>query len=50
HRNSQSLTSPVLNGPLKNILKTLQSLSSQLEELSNVQTNDLESFQIDQLS
>ncbi|CAG8450642.1 9037_t:CDS:2 [Cetraspora pellucida] len=47
HRN---LTSPIVNECLKNLLVTLQSQSSQLEELSGEQSIDLESLPMDQLS
>ncbi|CAG8730844.1 5869_t:CDS:2 [Cetraspora pellucida] len=47
HRN---LTSPIVNECLKNLLVTLQSQSSQLEELSGQQSIDLESLTMDQLS
>ncbi|CAG8641322.1 12235_t:CDS:2, partial [Dentiscutata erythropus] len=49
HRYPQSLTSPTLNEYLKNLLMTLQSESSQMEKISAEQTNNLESYPLDQL-
>ncbi|KAF0518653.1 hypothetical protein F8M41_016702 [Gigaspora margarita] len=50
HRYPQSLTSPALNEHLKNLLMTLQSQSSQLEELFDEQTNNLEPSSLNQSS
>ncbi|KAF0449006.1 hypothetical protein F8M41_002600 [Gigaspora margarita] len=50
YRNPQSITSPILNEYLKNLFMTLQSQSSQLEEVFGEHSNNLESFPMDQLS